>query len=82
LAFKIAFKSSVSRDLRHLDKKAAERVLRAISDMLSNNPRAGEALRGEFSGLYKLRVGDYRVVYTVLEESVLILRIGHRSKVY
>ena len=82
MAFRIEYKSSVTRDLKHLDKKAVERVLRAISDTLSKDPRAGEALHGEFSGLYKLRVGDYRIVYTVLQESVLILRIGHRSKVY
>ncbi|HKW04680.1 MAG TPA: type II toxin-antitoxin system RelE/ParE family toxin [Nitrososphaerales archaeon] len=82
MVFKIEYKSSVSRDLKHLDKKAAQRVLRAISEELSKDPRAGEALRGEFLGLYKLRVGDYRVLYTVLKESVLILRIGHRNKVY
>ena len=39
-------------------------------------------LTGQFSGLRKFRVGDYRVVYTILEKTVLILRVRHRKDVY
>ena len=49
---------------------------------LETNPRSGEALHGEFAGLFKLRIGDYRVIYAFLEQDVLVLRIRHRSKAY
>jgi len=41
-------------------------------------------LRFELAGLYKLRVGDWRVVYRLLEDErvVLVVRLGHRSEVY
>jgi addiction module RelE/StbE family toxin len=40
-------------------------------------------LKGEFKGLYKLRIGEYRVIYAKTDkEAILVLRIGHRSKVY
>lgn len=50
--------------------------------VLGDNPDAGEALSGEFKSLYKLRVGDYRVIYAIVNGDILVLKIGHRSKVY
>jgi mRNA interferase RelE/StbE len=79
---KIAYKSSVARDLKHFDKTRARAMLEQLEDTLSRDPDAGEPLRGEFEGLYKLRIGDYRVIYCRTGDGVLILRIGHRSKVY
>jgi mRNA interferase RelE/StbE len=40
------------------------------------------ALSGEFTGLYRLRIGEYRVVYGRTEDGYLILRMGHRRDVY
>ncbi|MDO9350111.1 MAG: type II toxin-antitoxin system mRNA interferase toxin, RelE/StbE family [Deltaproteobacteria bacterium] len=39
-------------------------------------------LKGQFAGLRKYRVGDYRVIYAILGDDVLVLRIGHRKDVY
>ena len=41
-------------------------------------------MSGEFSGLRRLRVGDYRIVYEVIDDElvVLVVRVGHRSAVY
>ncbi|MDA4118870.1 MAG: type II toxin-antitoxin system RelE/ParE family toxin [Thaumarchaeota archaeon] len=79
---KILYKSSVSRDLKHIDSKNKERLLTSIRTVLAENPKAGEPLRGEFEGLFKIRVGDYRIIYALVGENVLILRIGRRSNVY
>jgi mRNA interferase RelE/StbE len=82
LAYRVVYKSSVARDLKRIDQKTAERILREIRETLSADPEAGEALHGEFTGMYKLRIGDYRVLYARASDSVLILRIRHRSKAY
>jgi mRNA interferase RelE/StbE len=82
LAYRVVYKSSVARDLKRIDQKTAERILREIRETLSTDPEAGEALHGEFAGMYKLRIGDYRVLYARASDSVLILRIRHRSKAY
>ncbi len=79
---KIAYKSSVARDLKHLDKTRARAILGQLEDSLGRDPDAGEPLRREFEGLYKLRMGDYRVIHCRAGDGVLVLRIGHRSKVY
>jgi len=82
LTGKILYKSSVGRDLKHIDSKSKEKILGQIRAALANNPRSGEPLHGEFQGLLKIRIGDYRVIYAVIGEDALILRIRHRSKVY
>jgi mRNA interferase RelE/StbE len=82
MAVRVLYKASVRRDLEKIDQKNIERILREIRGALGNNPRSGEALHGEFAGLYKLRIGDYRVIYALLEHEVLVLRIRHRSKAY
>jgi len=75
LAYKIEYKSSVFRELKHLDK----RIAREIRESLSLDPSCGEPLTGQFKGM---RVGDYRIIYSKTKDGVLILRIGHRSIVY
>ena len=79
---RITYKNSVARDLKLIDKTRAKSLLDQLEDSLNSNPDSGEPLKGEFEGLYKIRIGDYRAIYTKVEDSILILRIGHRSKVY
>jgi len=82
LACLIEYKSSVAHDLKNLEKAIAKRVIKELEEELSSNPDCGEALTGQFKGLFKLRIGDYRVVYSKKQDGVLILRIRNRSKVY
>ncbi|MFB3764180.1 MAG: type II toxin-antitoxin system RelE/ParE family toxin [Methanotrichaceae archaeon] len=82
MAYRIEYKSSVTRDLKHLDKSVARKLIRDLETALSSNPHCGESLSGQFKGMFKLRIGDYRIVYSKTKEGVLILRIKHRSAVY
>ena len=79
---RIVYKNSVVRDLKLIGKTRAKALLGQLEDSLVSNPDADESLKGEFKGLYKLRIGDYRVIYTKTSDGVLVLRISHRSKVY
>jgi len=82
LTGKILYKSSVARDLKNINLRDKQRILNQIREELGADPRRGEPLHGEFAGLFKFRVGDYRIVYTLAGQDVLVLRIRHRSKVY
>jgi len=81
LASNITYKSSVQRDLKKLSKDMARRVLDDLEYELSRNAHAQPVLQGAFAGLRKLRAGDYRVIYALHEDTVLVLRIGHRKDV-
>jgi mRNA interferase RelE/StbE len=82
LSYKIAFKKSVSRDLKKIGPDQAERILRKIEKDLPQRADAFPSLTGSFAGLRKFRVGDYRVIFTIIEDTVLILRISHWSESY
>jgi mRNA interferase RelE/StbE len=82
LSYKIAFKKSVSRDLKKLNKDDAERILDKIEKDLPEKADTFPLLTGKFSGLRKFRIGDYRVIYTIIENTALILRISHRRDAY
>lgn len=82
MACLIEYKSSVAHDLKNLDKADAKRVIKELDKALSSDPDCGEALTGQFKGLFKLRIGEYRVVYSKKQVGVLVLRIRNRSKAY
>ncbi len=79
---KVEYKASVERDLRKIDRKEVNRILNKIDKVLGEDSHKGLPLKGEYKGLYKLRVGTYRVIYSKTREGVLVLRIRHRAKAY
>lgn len=79
---KIEYKASVARDLRRLDRRVATRILDKIEQELTSDDLRPIPLSGSFEGLYKLRVGDYRVIYGLSTDSVAVIRIAHRREVY
>jgi mRNA interferase RelE/StbE len=82
LVYNITYKKSVERDLKKLPKSEAGRVLGQIDKDLSKKATDYPVLKGQFAGLRKYRVGDYRVIYAILGNEILILRIAYRRDVY
>ena len=82
MAFRITFKKSVSRDLKKIDITDADRILTKISEKLSEKAESMPELKGRFAGLRKYRVGEYRIIFTILNDSILITRIRHRKQAY
>jgi mRNA interferase RelE/StbE len=73
----------VAEDLATLPRNLQKRILDAIDSRLRTEPaRYGVRLRRSLWGLWKLRVGDYRVVYEIGEPEVFIWAIAHRKSVY
>ena len=79
---KVSFKASVEKDLRKIDKNEREKILKKIKNELITNPGIDKQLTGTFKGLYSYRVGNYRIIYYILKEEILILRISHRKDAY
>ncbi len=79
----IRIKESAARELQRIERSDRERLIAAI-DRLAENPFAGSALKGELRGLRRIRVGDYRLIYEVREQDlvVLVLRAAHRREAY
>ena len=81
---KIVFKKSVIKELKRLGATESLRLALAIAEELSDQPQRHKPLTGQLAGLRRLRVGDYRIVFAILNspERVVVLRVGHRKDVY
>ena len=64
MGYRIAFKKSVGRDLKKIDKDQAERILNKIEEDLPGKADVLPSLTGKFAGLKKYRVGDCRVIFS------------------
>jgi mRNA interferase RelE/StbE len=85
LAWTIEFTGSAEKELARLDKSVAKRIIRNLRERESIDPRSsGKALKGDHSGLWQYRIGDYRLICEIYDEkiSVLVVRIDHRQEVY
>lgn len=70
-------------DLPPLPANIRQRIKQAIETRLLNDPvKFGVPLRRSLKGSRKLRVGDYRIIYRLKKNTILILKIGHRKEVY
>ena len=83
MLYSLKIKQSALKELQKINKQERTRVIAAI-EQLAENPHIGKLLKGEFSGLRRIRSGNYRVIYEINEGEVLILvlRIAHRKQVY
>ena len=84
MAFHIEWKKSTRKDLRKLPAKTVKDVLEAVEGLADNPfPQGVEKLSGS-EHAYRIRLGDYRVVYEVVKETKLveIQRVRHRKDVY
>jgi mRNA interferase RelE/StbE len=83
MSFTIIFHPAVKDDAAAIAKTIRERMRNAIDTRLTTEPALyGKPLRGTLTGYWKLRVGDWRVVYTIRGNEVIVFAIKHRSRVH
>ena len=80
---KILFVKSAEKELLRLNKSLGQRIFKKIS-LLKNDPYAQNSQKLEGGKGYRIRIGDYRVVYTIDKENqtILIIKIGNRKEIY
>ncbi len=82
--FRVEFKPSAAKALAKLDRQAQRRIVQR-SEALATDPRPQgvEKLAGD-ENAYRVRVGDYRIIYEIRDEVllVMVLKVGHRRDVY
>jgi len=82
--YRIEFTTCAAKDLKALERPVLKRIAARI-DALANDPRPPSAkLLAANERLYRIRVGDYRVIYEIEDRTVLVLiiRVGHRREIY
>lgn len=82
--YKLIYHPDVKKvDLPKIDKKNKATIKKAIEERLAVQPEAyGKPLQRTLKGYWKLRVGDFRVVFKTIGDEILILAIMHRKNIY
>jgi len=68
-------------ELNKLESSIARRIVKKV-DELSENPFSKDIKRLKGSDDFRLRVGDYRIIFDINETKILILKVGHRKNIY
>ena len=84
VSYKVEWKQSAIKELRSLDKPNIQRIIKAVKNLSKNpHPTGSKKLRAaEYT--YRLRIGQYRVIYSIHSEILFIeiIRVGHRKNIY
>lgn len=83
-SYKIEWKQSAKKELKKLDKQIVPRILQAVENLADNPYSSGSKKLIGSDSIYRIRVGDYRIVYNI-KSSVLIIeiiKVGHRREIY
>jgi mRNA interferase RelE/StbE len=79
---KFVWPESARSELRGVDRESAMRILIALTRYGESGEGDTKALSGEWDGYFRLRVGDFRVIFQITPEAVVIARVRHRADVY
>ena len=83
MPYRIDYSPAAAKQLRKFDREIYVRI-RPVIDALANDPRPSGCTMLTVEKRYRIRVGDFRIVYEIHDSKlvVLVIRIGHRSSVY
>ena len=81
--YKITFKRSVKKDLRKIDNQHVPMILERINQ-LAHDPRSVGCKKLKAKDLYRIRQGDYRIIYEIVDDRlvVIVIKVGSRGGVY
>ena len=87
MAWKIEFVPAAAKEFKKIGKAEAARIITTLETRIAplDDPRTlGSALTGDFGGLWRWRIGDYRVIAQIEDEriTILVVRVAHRREVY
>lgn len=81
--YEIKFKKSVAKDLRNIPNLDVIKILEKIKE-LSIDPRCNGAIKLTGKELYRIRKGNYRIIYEIFDDKLVVhvIKVSHRSSVY
>lgn len=87
MSWRVTLKESARKQLHKLDRTAAQQILIYLNEKVAASPdprRFGKSLTGDKSGLWRYRVGDYRIICNILDSElvVVVIEVGHRKEIY
>ena len=83
MTFTVLFHPEAARELETIEPDIKKRLKKALADKLMTRPDLyGKPLRATLKGYWKIRVGDFRIVYAIQGSELIIYAIRHRKEIY
>ena len=83
--YQVLFSKKAKRDLKKMDPDAKQQIVEA-AEALGKRPRppSSKQMKGEYSGYWRERTGNYRIIYEIRDEqlAIIVVRAGHRKDIY
>jgi len=80
--YSILFTQRALKDLENIDKETQKRIAIKLKEYIKEPLKYARKLANPKIGTYRFRIGDYRVIFDIDGEKIVILRIGHRRSIY
>lgn len=82
--YKVEWKRSAKKELKKLDKQVIIRILQAVETLTQDPFKSGSKKLVGIDSIYRIRVGDYRIIYNISSSilTIEIIKVGHRGQVY
>jgi mRNA interferase RelE/StbE len=83
MRFQIIWSNSAAKELKKLDRTVSKRIFKKVSQ-LSENPYNFDVIKMVGDPFFRLRVGDYRVIFDIQNDllRILVIKVGHRKNIY
>ena len=81
MMYNIEWKEHALQDVEKLESSIARRIIKKV-DELSENPFSKDIKKLKGNNDFRLRVGDYRIIFFIEKDSIQILKVGHRKNIY
>jgi len=82
MAYKLVYTRRAARDISKLQKDVKERIRKSLEKYAGNPFSYARKMVDPSLGAYRFRVGDYRIIFDIEDNELVILRVGHRDEIY
>ena len=79
--YNIEWKEHTVKNIENLESSIAKRILKKVEE-LAENPFSKDIKKLKGSNDFRLRVGDYRIIFSIEKNTIQILKVGHRKNIY
>ncbi len=80
--YKILFTNRSLKDLENIEPVIQKRIAAKLKEYSAEPLKYSKKLSNSNLGSYRFRIGDYRVIFDIDKENIVVLRIGHRKNIY
>ena len=82
MKYRMVYTHRAFKDIRELEKNVKKRIGKALERYREDPLKYASRLIDSKLGMYRFRIGDYRVIFDIEEEAIIVLRVGHRKDIY